>query len=392
MKCHLVIAVLVTASSLALGSPVASAEQNGWELPALSVPAAQAISKGDGITVAVLDSGIRIGHPVLQGRATEGPDFLSAEGDKSQPWYGGHGTAMASSVLDVAPDAKVLGLRVLRDNDDPSFQTWLQTMQAKNPSGNARPVSKAIRYAADNGAQVISMSLGSRISLGAYGSDEMRAIHYALGKGVVVIASGGNEGDEDNQVAYPAAYPGVIAVAASKPDGSRAEFSSVHDYVDVAAPGVGINGADSTTTGRTPGNGTSPAAALTAGVAALILAKYPKLAPRQVEQLLEHTASTYGQGYNPLTGYGVINAEAALRAAVSLQPESPALAIGKEGTGIHFGPGDDGTRQKVQYGLDSSYVTFAAILAAPGLLMLIGGWLLLRRGQRAERRWPAGAR
>ncbi|MEV2218262.1 S8 family serine peptidase [Nocardia vinacea] len=391
MKCHLAILVLMTTSSLAIGSPVASAEQMGWELPALSVPAAQAISEGDGITVAVLDTGVRIEHPVLHGRATEGPDFLSAESDKSQPWYGGHGTAMASSVVDVAPNAKVLSLRVLRDNDDPRFQSWRQAMEDPNPSGNAHPVADATRYAADHGARVISMSLGSQSSLGAYSNDDLRAIQYALGKGVVVIASAGNDGDGDNHVAYPAGYPGVITVAATNPDRARAEFSSVHDYVDVAAPGVDINEADSTTTGRTPGSGTSPAGALTAGVSALILAKYPQLAPRQVEQLLEHTASTYSQGYNPLTGYGVINAEAALRAAASLHPESPALVVGKEGADIHFGPGDDGTPRKVRYGVDLSYFAIAAVAAAPGLLLLIVGWLLLRRGRRAQRRWPAGA-
>jgi subtilisin family serine protease len=392
MKCILAIAAVVTASSLAIGSPVASAAPNGWELPVLSVPEAQAISKGDGITVAVLDTGIRTTHPVLKGHATEGPDFLSAEGDQSQPWYGSHGTAMASSVLEVAPDAKVLGLRVLRESDDPSFQTWQQSMEHPNLSGNAHPVADAVRYAADHGARVISMSLGSQVSLGAYSNDDLRAIQYALDKGVVVIASAGNDGDGDNHLAYPAGYPGVITVAATNPDGSRAEFSSVHDYVDVAAPGVDINEADSTTTGRAPGSGTSLAAALTAGAAALILAKYPKLAPRQVEQLLERTASTYSQGYNPLTGYGVINAEAALRAAASLRPESPALAVGKDGAGVHFGPGGDGTPQKVRVGVDSSYFALAAIVAVPGLLLLGGGWLLLRRGRRAQRRLLAGAR
>lgn len=87
----------------------------------MSVPAAHTISQGEGVTVAVVDTGIRTDHPVLKGRATEGPDFLQAN-DKSESWYGEHGTAMASSVLDIAPKAKILGLRVVRDEDDPNYQ------------------------------------------------------------------------------------------------------------------------------------------------------------------------------------------------------------------------------------------------------------------------------
>ncbi|MEU7629911.1 S8 family serine peptidase [Nocardia sp. NPDC049220] len=392
MKCHLAIGTLVAASSLAIGSPVAAAAENGWELPVLSVPAAQAISRGDGITVAVIDTGIRTEHPALAGRATEGPDFLGATGQNSQPWYGAHGTSMASSVLDVAPGAKVLGLRALRDADDPSFQTWEQSMEHGSLSGQADPIGKAIRYATDHGARVVSLSLGSQVSLGAYSDETMKAVQYALGKGVVVIASGGNDGDGDNHLAYPVGYPGVIGVAATNPDGSRAEFSSVHDYVDVAAPGVGINEAETSTNGRAPVDGTSCSGALTAGVAALILAKYPELAPRQVEQLLQSTASTYGQGHNPLTGYGVINAEAALRGAASLRPESPALAVGKEGAGVHFGPGDDGTPRNINYGMNSEDLAIGGVAGVLGLLFVGVGWLLFRRGRRAQRQWMGNAR
>jgi subtilisin family serine protease len=368
-------------------SPAASAAQNGWELPAMSVPAAQATSKGDGVTVAVIDTGIRTSHPVLAGRVTNGPDFLE-ETDQSESWYGLHGTAMASDVLDVAPAAKVLGLRAIRDNEDPDYQTWQQAMEDPK-SGPGGSLVKAIRYAADSGARVISMSLGTDVNLGVYSDDEMRAIQYALTKGVVVVASAGNEGDKDDPVAYPAAYPGVMVVAASNLDGSRAAFSSVHNYVDVAAPGVGINAADATTTGRKPVNGTSPACALTAGVAALILSKYPKLAPRQVVQLLERTASTYNKGHSPLTGYGVINAQTSLQQAASLTPETATLQVGEEGAGSHFGPGDDGTSQKSDTGLASEYVLLAAVSGGVGLLVVVGGVLLLVSGRRVARRWRA---
>lgn len=376
-----VLALMLAAGWLLSTPGTALAAAKGWELSAMSVPAANKISRGSGVTVAVIDTGIRTKQPVLKGRAVNGPDFLN-ETDQSESWYGIHGTSMASSVLDVAPDAKVLGLRAIRDNKDPDFKDWAgQLNDAKVLAGQA--VSKAIRYAADNGAKVISMSLGSESSLGAFQDDDLKSIEYALAKGSVVIAALGNEGDEDNHVAYPAAYPGVITVAATNPDGSRAVFSSVHSYADVAAPGVAINGADATTNGRKPVNGTSSATALTAGVAALIVAKYPDLAPRQVEQLLEKTASHYSAGHNALTGYGVINAEKALKAAAAVTPQPAVLPVGKQRADTHFGPGDDGTPRTKHQGLDPEYFVIAIVVAAPGLIAILVGLLLLNSRRRA---------
>jgi subtilisin family serine protease len=380
--------VVALAALVLLANPGTALAQNGWELPAISVSAAQAISKGAGVTVAVIDTGIRTNHPVLQGRATNGPDFLQ-ETDQNQPWYGQHGTAMASSVLDVAPAAKVLGLRAIRDDNDPKYQDWSASLN--NPdSTHGNALVQAILYAANSGARVISMSLGTKDPFSLYDETEARAIQYALSKGVVVIASAGNDGGSDDQdsVDYPAAYPGVIAVAATNPDGTRASFSAVHSYVDVAAPGVAINDADVATGGRTPVNGTSPAGALTAGVAALIVSKYPKLAPRQIEQLLEQTASTASRGFNPLTGFGVINATAALQAASALTPETAVLPVGAQGAGGHFGTGDDGTPKLTNAPLDWGYMGFAGVVGVPGLLLVVGGIFLFISGRRAQKRLP----
>ncbi|MFB9903807.1 S8 family peptidase [Allokutzneria oryzae] len=366
---------------VALAAPATAHAADGWELPAMSVPAAHAVSKGDGVTVAVIDTGVRTGHPALAGRASEGPDFMQ-ENDKDQPWYGRHGTSMASSVLDVAPGAKVLGLRAIRDREDPKYVRWQDQIGKSDPSSKGvDSVAKAIRYATDNGARVISMSLGTDTPFAAYQSSEADAVTYALSKGVVVIASLGNEGDEDNPVAYPAAYPGVLTVAASTPDGSRAPFSSVHSYADVAAPGVAIYGAD-ISGGRKRVNGTSSAGALTAGVAALIVAKYPGLAPRQVEQLLQRTASTASAGHNPLTGYGVVNAAGALKAAAALTPESAVLPVRKDKPAEHFGQGDDGTPRMTNVPIEMEYIAMGAVFGVPGLLAIVIGWLLRRSGKK----------
>ncbi|MGC4746078.1 S8 family serine peptidase [Micromonospora sp. DT201] len=377
-----VASVSVGAVLLASGAP-AQAAGRGWELDAMSVSSAHAISRGEGVTVAVIDSGIRTNHQVLDGRATEGPDFLG-ETDQKEPWYGRHGTMMASNVLDVAPGAKVLGLRAIRDNEDPDYRTWEQGLHEPPSKNDAGAIANAIRHATDNGARVISLSLGSDTPFSAYDPGEMDAVQYALAKGVVVIASAGNEGNKGNQVSYPVSYPGVIGVAASIPGGGRAPFSSVHSYVDVAAPGVQIWGAKFNGTGRVSGQGTSQAGALTAGVAALIVAKYPKLAPRQVAELLQATAS-HPNRHDPSTGYGVINAAKALRAAEKVAPQ-PLTLVGAENAGGHFGPGNDGTPRLVGQPLAVSYLVAAGVLALVALAMTLGGFLMALSGRRARRR------
>ncbi|MEV6373027.1 S8 family peptidase [Micromonospora musae] len=376
------VALCVAGALVAAAAPAHAAEK-GWELDALSVPAAHDLSEGDGITVAVIDTGIRTNHPVIAGRATEGPDFLS-ENDKKESWYGGHGTSMASNVLDVAPKAKVLGLRAIRDREDPDYQTWEQNLANPNPQ-SAHALRNAIRYAADSGARVISLSLGTENAFTPYDEEEAKAIQYALAKGVVVIASAGNDGDGENLVAYPVGYPGVIGVAASTPSGGRADFSTVHSYVDVAAPGVDIWGADIGSKGRVSAQGSSQAGALTAGVAALILAKYPKLAPRQVGDLLQRTAS-HPQRHDPKTGYGVVDAAKALRAAGKVKPAPYVMPVNAKGAGAHFGPGDDGTPRRVGQPLDVLLLVFAGVFGLFAVGMIIGGLLLVRSGRRARRR------
>jgi subtilisin family serine protease len=383
---RLTVSALLAATLTVAGASVASAKTPlGWELPAMSVPAAQALSKGEGVTVAVLDTGVRTTHPTLKGRAKEGPDFLRGN-DTSKPWYGDHGTSMASSILDVAPRAQVLGLRVIRDYDDPNYKA--DDGVQGNSRDNPRALSQAIRYAVDHGADVISMSLGSRSTWGGYDTEDLAAIDYALSKGVVVLAAVGNLGDleqgGDNAISYPGAYPGVITVAASGADGSRAPFSSVHSYIDIAAPGVAINAADSRSDGRKPGEGTSSACALAAGASALIVAKYPDLAPRQVEQVLEKTASHASRGHSAETGYGVINAQRALHAAAELTPEKR-VVIGDSGTGMHFGPGDDGTPKTFSQGVDPWYLGLAACGALVAILAMVGGVWLCKSGRRLQR-------
>jgi hypothetical protein len=166
------------------------------------------------------------------------------------------------------------------------------------------------------------MSLGDS-DYGAAGGrgSEQYAIDYAIAHGVVVVASAGNSGTTTNVTKYPAAYPGVIAVAAVDRTGTHASFSERAWYLSVAAPGVdvpgGVPGGQYVT-----GSGTSPAGAFIAGVAADILARQPKLNPAQVKQLLEGTAKS-GGAWNRDNGWGVVQPLAALQQAAAVAPRPP---------------------------------------------------------------------
>ncbi|KPI00655.1 peptidase S8 and S53 subtilisin kexin sedolisin [Actinobacteria bacterium OK074] len=210
------------------------------------------------------------------------------------------------------------------------------------------------------------------------------ALAYAARSGVTVLASAGNSGDELNEVSYPAGYPGVIAVAATQQNGTRADFSTVHTYNDVAAPGVGIISATNTG-GYEQVNGTSPACALAAGVVALMYAKNPKLTPAQANDVLIATTHRPVGGGSALLGYGLINAAAAVRAAAS-PPEdttSPVAYKGKE----HLAT-PDGTTKNTHPEMDPELWVTGLIAAGVGLVFLSGGVLLARSGRRKV---PAGA-
>jgi len=376
----------MSAAAVVGGAPAAAAAPS-WELRAMSVPGAWSASQGDGVTVAVVDSGIRTDHKVLAGRATEGPDLLN-ETDQGESWYGAHGTAMASHVLDVAPKAKVLGLRVIRDEDDPDYEEKPDAVRKPDEDSPQHPIANAIVYAADSGAAVISLSLGTAdSSFFKYSSAEATAITYAISKGAVVVAAAGNEAEEDesNQISYPANYAGVIAVGASTKAGKRADFSQVHSYVDIVAPGQDVMAADFKTDGRKRTQGTSSATALVAGVAALITSAHPDLAPWQVEQALQRTASHYDQGHDAWTGYGRVDAAAALEAAAGMKPEPPLLSAVKHQGPAHLGPGDDGTPMVVNQPVETEMVVWGGIIAIPGLAAILIGMLLFFTGRRASR-------
>jgi type VII secretion-associated serine protease mycosin len=301
-------------------------------LDQIEVPAAWQTSKGNGVTVAVLDTGVDVTAPDLSGDVTVGPDYTEGadplgytppleHGTYIASLIAGHGSGPGNTlgVMGVAPEAKILAVRVILDDGEPGLQAYNQD----NRFANA--ISNGIYYAVRHGATVINMSLGSADTI----SSLRAAIAYAVSKGVVVVASAGNNGTSSGfaPYIYPASFTGVIAVAAVTSSGTRAFFSEQNSSVLLSAPGVGVIGAG-------PGGeyldaeGTSPSAALVSGVAALIRSRYPALSPALVTQaLITSTDHRPSGGYSTDTGFGEVDAAAALRAAGRLAAATPATGL-----------------------------------------------------------------
>ena len=334
------------AGFLALAAPPAAADAGGisqsqqWVLSMLGAPGAWTVSRGQGVTVAVLDSGVVPGVSSLAGSVTSGPDLTGTDTPPDNSDWGQHGTWMASiiaghgtgGVTGVAPDASILSVRVIPDRNDPGYGAY----DRERGSRIQQALATGIRYAVDHGAQVISMSIGY-----AEPSAVVRlALQDASRHGVVVVASSGNSGTSGFDrhhgyapFAFPADYPGVIGVAAVHADGTAASFSSGNLSVLVAAPGVNIpaQGRD----GRYwLVSGTSPACALVAGVAALIKSRYPHLAPALVARAMTSTTRYRpAGGYDGSVGFGTVDAAAALSAAGQLAREYGTQPGGARGHG-----------------------------------------------------------
>ncbi|WP_326825549.1 S8 family serine peptidase [Streptosporangium sp. NBC_01756] len=296
-------------------------------LRTLDLPRAWRISEGRGVTVAVLDSGVDPGHRDLAGSVTVGKDFTTGANPPGVTPLRLHGTYMASlisghghgprgadGVVGVAPKARVLSVRVILEDEEPGFREFNTAERFENV------VAQGIRYAVDQGADVINMSISKELAT----KEERAAIRYAISRGVVLVAAAGNDGagkpDSTGYApySYPAAFPGVVSVAAADRGLRRASFSNWNPSVVVAAPGVDILGAgpgDAYWVGR----GTSQATALVSGVAALIKARYPKMSPALVAQALTTGAVRRpAGGYDTGMGFGVVNAPRALAEAARI--------------------------------------------------------------------------
>lgn len=282
-----------------------------WSLTVLQAFDAWAITTGSDIVIAVLDTGISPSHPELRGRVLPGFDFVNNDDDPRDD--DGHGTFTAGvaaaegnngiGAAGMCWQCRILPVKVLN----------------RRGRGNDATIAAGIRFAVDRGAQIITMSFG--------GPDDSRvlreAITYALERNVLLVAASGNGQAEGNAPNYPAAYPGVLAVSATGPDDAITSFSTTGDFVDLAAPGVGVwSTLWRHTTGDTYGfaDGTSAACPHVAGAAALVWTVRPELSARQVAEVLMLGADDRGApGKDPAYGYGRLNLLRALQ--VALDPD-----------------------------------------------------------------------
>ncbi|RFU40542.1 hypothetical protein DZF91_16570, partial [Actinomadura logoneensis] len=315
----------------------------------MAVPAAWKVTRGAGVTVGVVDSGVRTDQPELAGQVTTGPDMIANIDGGSTPARL-HGTSMAmliagkgrgrggrGGVMGVAPESKIIAVRAIAEPEDPSYRRYKTT-----PKGQGA-TAKGIRYVVDHGADVVNLSLGRYDEQ----PDERAAIGYAVSKGVVVVAAVGNDGDKRDgfdakgyaPYSYPASYPGVIAVAATNQRHVRAGFSNRNFSVLVAAPGVSLPGIGPERGAYYVTDGTSDSSALVSGIAALVRAKHPKLAPALVAQAIVASTPSGGASYDASLGHGEVNAAKALSAADRLAA-IPKGVQSKPG-GARFGAGGD---------------------------------------------------
>lgn len=361
-------AVISPAVLIASPAVADSTRDRQWYLEALDIEKAHRITQGEGVTVGVIDTGVRASHPDLKGSVLPGIDLT---GSATRGWADddGHGTGMAGIIaahgsqgrgaLGIAPRAKIFPART-----------------KVGDLGNANNLPVAIRSAVDNGATVLSMSLTS----GTFEALKS-AVDYAEMADVVIVAGAGNRPD-DIDVGYPARYPGVVAVSATGKDGKIAPISISGKEIVLAAPGVEIYSTDGRGGYRT-GTGTSDATAIVAGAAALVRSKYPKLSAAEVVHRLTATATDKGApGRDPEYGYGSLNLVAALTADVppldSTTPLPSAASPTTPPTAVTTAPDRD---VAAPLRLNPAIFAIGALFAALflGGIVALAWWLLRRR-------------
>jgi type VII secretion-associated serine protease mycosin len=359
------IAVALTGTSVTLCGVPALADQlrdKQWHLHYLKVAQAQRISKGNGVTVAVIDSGVS-NHPDLSGNLLEGTDFVK-RGGNGHIDLTGHGTSMAGLIaahgkngtgaLGIAPEARILPIRVLGSGT------------------NKVNYGPALQYAISHNAKIINISVGGSLS-----SETIEALEAAKKSDVVIVGAAGNK-PRDSGVTSPAFYEGIVAVGAVDRSGKKSSISVTGPEIDIAAPGEDMTSTTDKGLYTFGQRGTSDAAAIVSGAAALLRSKYPNMTADEVVERLESTATDKGPpGVDDEYGHGIVNIVAALAAPTPTKPSASP-------------PPPPATTPHPTASPDTkpATATTARIITGVALLLLLGGllsYLLLRRRSSGNR-------
>nr|WP_248511815.1 type VII secretion-associated serine protease mycosin [Streptomyces sp. D2-8] len=402
-------ATLLTTAPVVLAPPAAAADlpysdqcafPNGkypgrpWSLQRVLLDELWTQSTGEGMRVAVIDTGVDVTNPQLTDAVDvkSGRNFLpeNLEDDDGNPIERGkengttdtvgHGTKVAGIIaarpakgtgfVGLAPDATIIPIQ---QND-------------AEGNGDVGTLTKAIRYAVQAGADVINISQDTTKPMEST-SDLALAINEALARKIVVVASAGNDGLGGNvKETYPASYKGVLAVAASDRNNERASFSQSGEFVGVAAPGV-----DMISTvpkgGHCSDNGTSFSAPYVAGLAALIKAKHPDWTARQIVAQIEQTAERTTAGHDRLVGWGVVDPVRALtQDEHPIESPNPQAGLGKPEapTPAKFQIGETAEERNARL---ATYVAVGAVVLVAGM----GGTAVaLRDARRGQKRRAEG--
>lgn len=273
----------------------------GWEITQFDIPKYWKQSRGEGVRIAVIDTGVDINHEDLKECMIEGKNFIDPNEDPID--RAGHGTHVASTIaardnyygiVGVANKSKIIPIKALNDQGQ----------------GNIENIAQAIRWAADANADFITMSLGSTSSAHMLKT----AVDYAVNKGSIIFCAAGNSGPAVD-IMYPAKYENTIAIGAIDKNLNRTDFTCSGDSLDFLAPGHEIIGC-------VPGDkyaimsGTSMSNPFAVGLAALLLSynrserKYELRTPEDYRNIFKSTAKDLKDsrytGVKKYQGYGII--------------------------------------------------------------------------------------
>ncbi|MEU3572570.1 type VII secretion-associated serine protease mycosin [Kitasatospora sp. NPDC036755] len=388
--------------------------QQQWHLDAMHAPEMWKVAKGQGVTVAVIDSGFKLDHPDLEGQFLPGKDFSGSPGGVGA-YAENHGTLMASYIAGtgkskggtgaygLAPGARILPLKIANGSE-----------RAVVSADFLDQIGQAVTYAVEQGAKVINVSQGmAAVTTSPADVEKLnKVLAWARSKGSLVVSSVGNSGDQGNIVEYPGALPNVVGVGASDRNGTVTAESERGPQVALVAPGVDMVGACPGATGYCKGHGTSDATALVSASAALVWSLHPDWTGNQVLRVLINTAgkANDASGRNDLIGYGAVRPRVALTDPGDPGPANvspiPADAVVPSATAMPSAPASGvpvpaESPTDVSVGVPSAQPVAEKSAGSSGALPLVGGgvaglvlvagavFVVVRRRRKPDV-WPEG--